>query len=57
MPVFELRSTVGLARLMSGNGQRAEARELLAVSHNWFREGADTYDLIAARSLLSELTD
>jgi hypothetical protein len=56
MPIFELRSSVGLAQVMADSGQRADARELLAAAHAWFREGADTYDLIAARRLLSTLT-
>ena len=56
MPIFELRSTVGLAQLMAAGGQRSAAREMLAPAHAWFREGADTYDLLAAQRLLSALT-
>jgi hypothetical protein len=56
MRIFELRSTVGLARLLNGRGQRAEALELLAPIHDSFTEGADTFDLIEAKRLLTELS-
>jgi predicted ATPase len=52
---FELRAAVGLARLLSVQGRRAEARELLAPVYGWFTEGFDTPDLEAARNLLEEL--
>jgi class 3 adenylate cyclase len=55
MRIFELRSTVGLARLLNDRGQRAEALELLAPIHDSFTEGADTYDLIEAKRVLIEL--
>jgi len=42
---------------MADRGQRAEARETLAAVHDWFTEGADTFDLIAAKRLLSDLTN
>jgi tetratricopeptide (TPR) repeat protein len=57
MRIFELRSTVGLAQLIADRGQRTAARETLAPVHDWFSEGADTFDLIAAKRLLSDLTD
>jgi hypothetical protein len=41
---------------MAASGQRSAAREMLAPAHAWFREGADTYDLLAAQRLLSALT-
>jgi tetratricopeptide (TPR) repeat protein len=53
--LFELRATVGLAQSLSNRGQRSAAREMLAAAHDWFNEGADTFDLIAAKQLLSEL--
>jgi predicted ATPase len=56
MRIFELRSTVGLARLMCDRGDRSEARDRLAPIHDSFTEGADTFDLIEARRLLDELT-
>ena len=55
MRIFELRSTVGLARLLDDRGQRAEAREMLAPIHDSFTEGADTFDLIEAKRVLIEL--
>ncbi len=57
MRIFELRSTVGLARLMADNEQRIAAHEMLAAVHDSFSEGADTFDLIAAKRLLSDLTN
>jgi hypothetical protein len=56
MRIFELRSTVGLARLLKGRGQRAQALELLAPIHDSFAEGADTFDLTEAKRLLTELS-
>jgi class 3 adenylate cyclase/tetratricopeptide (TPR) repeat protein len=55
MRIFELRSTVGLARLLGDRGRQSEAHAMLAPIHDSFAEGADTYDLIDARRLLSEL--
>jgi class 3 adenylate cyclase/tetratricopeptide (TPR) repeat protein len=57
MRLFELRSTVGLAQLMADGGQRTPAREMLAAVHDWFTEGADTFDLIAAKRMLTDLAD
>jgi len=53
--IFELRSTAGLAQLMSDCGQRSAACEMLATVHDWFSEGVHTFDLIAAKRLLAEL--
>jgi len=53
--LFELRATVSLARLWSGQGKRAEARELLAPIYEWFTEGFNLRDLKEARALLNEL--
>jgi predicted ATPase len=52
---FELRAATSLARLWRDQGQRAEARELLAPVYAWFTEGFDTQDLIDAKALLEEL--
>jgi class 3 adenylate cyclase/tetratricopeptide (TPR) repeat protein len=57
MRIFELRSTVGLARLLNGRGQRSDARQTLAPVYESFTEGADTHDLIEAKQLMVELGD
>jgi predicted ATPase len=46
---------MSLARLWQRQGQRAEARELLAPIYGWFTEGFDTADLQEARALLEQL--
>jgi tetratricopeptide (TPR) repeat protein len=51
----ELRSAVGLARLLKQQSRRAEARPMLAEIYNWFAEGFDTADLKDAKNLLDEL--
>jgi predicted ATPase len=53
---FELRATMSLARLLDGEGHRAEARTILAEIYNWFTEGFDTADLQDAKALLDELS-
>jgi tetratricopeptide (TPR) repeat protein len=52
---FELRATMSLARLLDKQGNRDEARTMLADIYNWFTEGFDTADLIDAKALLDEL--
>ena len=52
---LELRAATSLARLRVGQGQRAEARNLLAPVYGWFTEGFDTADLKDAKALLDEL--
>lgn len=52
---FELRATVGLARLQRRSPRRAEVRAALAAIAGWFTEGADTADRREARALLDEL--
>jgi hypothetical protein len=42
---------------MADCGQRTTAREMLAQVHDWFTEGADTFDLIAAKRLLADLSN
>jgi predicted ATPase len=47
---------LGSARLWRDQGQRDEARELLAPVYGWFTEGFDTLDLKEAKALLDELS-
>jgi DNA-binding winged helix-turn-helix (wHTH) protein/predicted ATPase len=49
---LELRAAVSLSRLWQSQGQRAEARQLLAEVYGWFTEGFDTADLQEAKALL-----
>src|SRR5262249_45361776 len=53
---FELRAATSLARLPRDQGKRAEARARLAPIYEWFTEGFDTGDLVAAKALLDELS-
>jgi predicted ATPase len=53
---FELRAAMSMARLQRDQGERTEARELLAPVYGWFTEGFDTLDLKQAKALLDELT-
>ena len=52
---WELRAATSLARLWQGQGQRMEARDLLAPVYDWFTEGFDTADLKDAQALLEKL--
>lgn len=52
---WELRAATSLARLWQDQGRRREARDILAPIYNWFTEGFDTHDLVAARQLLASL--
>jgi predicted ATPase len=52
---WELRATMSLARLFAKQGQRDEARAMLAEIYGWFTEGFDTADLKDANALLDEL--
>ena len=52
---WELRAAMSLSRLWQQQGQRAEARALLAPVYGWFTEGFDTADLQEAKTLLEEL--
>jgi predicted ATPase len=47
---------MSLNRLWQRQGQRAEARQLLADIYAWFTEGFDTADLQEAKALLEELS-
>jgi predicted ATPase len=53
---LELRATMSLARLLSNQGRRDEARAMLADIYNWFTEGFGTADLKEAKTLLDELS-
>jgi predicted ATPase len=52
---FELRAAMSMARLWRDQGERDEARALLAPVYGWFTEGFDTTDLREAKVLLEEL--
>jgi predicted ATPase len=52
---WELRSTMVLARLLSEDGQRDQARHTLALVYDRFTEGFETADLKSARTLLEDL--
>ena len=52
---YELRATTSLARLLSKQGKRDEARAMLTEIYNWFTEGFDSPSLKQANSLLDEL--
>jgi predicted ATPase len=53
--MWQLRTSLSLARLWQSQGKRREACELLAPVYNWFTEGFDTKDLLDAKALLAEL--
>lgn len=53
--LWELRATISLARLWQQQDKAREARMLLAEIVDWFREGAELPDLVAAQTLLAEL--
>jgi predicted ATPase len=46
---------MSMARLWRDQGNREEARDLLAPVYGWFTEGFDTLDLKEAKALLEEL--
>ena len=52
---WELRAATSMARLWRDQGNRKEARDLLAPVYGWFTEGFDTLDLMDAKALLDEL--
>ena len=52
---WELRSTMALARMLSEDGQRDEARRTLALVYDRFTEGFETADLKQASALLEDL--
>ena len=52
---LELRAAISLARLWSEQGERRDARDLLAPVYGGFGEGFDTADLTDAKGLLHQL--
>jgi len=54
--LFELRAAVNRVRLGSEQGKRAEAREVLAPTYEWFTAGFNMRDLKEAKTLLSDLS-
>jgi tetratricopeptide (TPR) repeat protein len=52
---WELRATTSLARLLTKQGCRQEARVMLSEIYGWFTEGFDTADLKDAKALLDEM--
>jgi predicted ATPase len=53
--LFQLRTSISLARLWRDQGRRTDARDLLAPIYGWFTEGFDAPDLKDAKALLDEL--
>jgi predicted ATPase len=51
----KLRAAMSIARLRRDQGERDEARDLLAPVYGWFTEGFDTLDLKEAKILLDML--
>jgi non-specific serine/threonine protein kinase len=52
---WELRLTLGLARLRATQGHHGEARQILAPVYDRFTEGFDTVTLMEARKMLDAL--
>jgi predicted ATPase len=52
---WELRSSMALARMLSEDGQRDQARHTLARVYDRFTEGFETADLKLAHALLEDL--
>jgi class 3 adenylate cyclase/tetratricopeptide (TPR) repeat protein len=55
--LWELRAAMSLARLWRDQGQRIEARDLLAPVYGWFTEGFATPVMREAKALLDELNE
>ncbi|MGB3716162.1 MAG: tetratricopeptide repeat protein, partial [Candidatus Promineifilaceae bacterium] len=53
---WELRASIGLARLWEKQGRKEEAQKVLGPVYSWFTEGFDTPDLREARALLEEIS-
>jgi len=53
--LWELRAATSLAKLWHERGESKEAHQLLAPILEWFTEGFDTLDLVAAKALLDVL--
>jgi predicted ATPase len=52
---LELRAAMSLSRLWGRSGEYAKAHQLLAGCYDWYSEGFDTTDLLAAQGLLAAL--
>jgi predicted ATPase/DNA-binding winged helix-turn-helix (wHTH) protein len=52
---WELRTSIGLARLWCRQGRTQEAHDLLASVYSRFTEGFETADLLSAKKFLDEL--
>ena len=50
-----LRASMSLCRLWQKQGEKQDARRLLAEIYDWFTEGFDTADLKTPKALLEEL--
>ena len=53
---LELRTAMSLAKFRKSQNRTAEGLELVKVVYSWFNEGHQTRDLLAAGSLIDELT-
>jgi predicted ATPase len=53
--LFELRAATSLARVAADQGNRQQARDVLASVYGWFNEDLDALDLEEARALLDTL--
>ncbi|MBO0144602.1 winged helix-turn-helix domain-containing protein [Agrobacterium sp. Ap1] len=53
---WELRATTSMARLIREQGDTARARAALASVYNRFTEGFDSADVVAAKTLLAEMS-
>lgn len=52
--IFELRAAASLGRLMIRQDKLAEAAALVKDVYDWFSEGFDSYELVAARAILRD---
>jgi hypothetical protein len=52
--LFELRAATSLAHLLSRQGRRADARELLEPVYTWFTDSTNMRELREARELLAQ---
>jgi predicted ATPase len=52
---WELKATIGLARVWQQQGKSEAARQMLWAIYGWFTEGFDKPDLIEAKALLDAL--
>ena len=52
---LELRAATGFSRMLMSSGRHAEVRSVLQPIHDWFTEGFDWPELLAAKSILADL--